>query len=239
MSAIELKQNAICSMLPETALRRIERAFVVVTAVPGDVLVHAGEPADNVWFPLDLVVSLDQVLDDAAEALVAPAVALIGNEGAVGLEPILGGGTAVNQATVRIGGRVLRLEASLLRDEFVRAGVLHRLLLRHADPLVCQICAVAACERVHSVRQRLIRWLLSFDDRIALHNAELTQETLSQLMGVRRVSVSAAASEMQADGLIAYQRGNFTILDREALTLRSCQCYREISARYREYLQPD
>ena len=239
MPVIEFKQNAICSMLPETAMRRIESAFVVVTVVPGDVLAQAGEPTDNVWFPLDVVVSLDQVIDDSGEALIAPAVALIGSEGAVGLEPILGGGTAVNQATVRIGGRVLRLDASLLRDEFVRAGVLHRLLLRHADPLLCQICAVAACERVHSVRLRLIRWLLSIDDRTPLQDAELTQESLAQLMGVRRVSVSAAASEMQAEGLIAYQRGNFTILDRDALTSRSCQCYRTIKARYQDYLQHD
>ncbi len=239
MSENELKQNSIYAMLPETVTQRIESALVVVSTAPGDVLVQAGEAADTVWFPLDMVASLDQVLDDADEATSAPGIALVGREGAFGLEPMLGADTAVNRATVRIGGRAMRLDANVLREEFARAGVLHRLLLRHADALVCQICAVAACERVHSVNQRLIRWLLSFDDRVPLRDAELTQETLSQLMGVRRVSVSAAASRMQINGLIAYQRGHFTILDRQALAVRSCACYREVKARYQDYLQPD
>lgn len=239
MSVNEFKRNSICAMLPESVTQRIESAFTVVAAAPGDVLMQAGEPAESVWFPLDLVVSLDQVLDDSDDVSVAPGVALVGSEGVIGLEPMLDAETAVNRSTVRIGGRVLRLEANVLREEFARGGVLHRLLLRHADALFCQVCAVSACERVHSVRQRLVRWLLLFDDRLRLQDVELTQESLSQLMGVRRVSISAAASELQADGLIAYLRGNFTILDREALALRSCQCYRGIKARYQAYLQPD
>lgn len=149
-------------------MQRIESAFVVVTAAPGDVLVQAGEPVAIVW------------------------------------EPMLGAETAVNRATVRIGGRALRHEASLLREQFARAGVLHWLLLRHADALICQICAVAACESAHGVRQRLIRWLLSFDDRVRLQHAELTQESLSQLMGVGNEFADGYLNSLQAPpGVVA------------------------------------
>ena len=141
--------------------------------------------------------------------------------------------------TVRIGGSLLRLPAAALQQEFARAGVLHRLALGAADALLGQSCAIGACERVHSVRQRIIRWLLMFEDRAPQRDMRLTQDALSQLLGVRRASISVAAGELQADDLIAYQRGIITIRDRQRLEAGACRCYHEIKARYAFHFDAD
>lgn len=237
---IDPGQNSLLAMLPDSVMQRIKQDLTMVEGVPGDVLLHLGEPIHDIYFPLDLVVSLDYVVGDGIDdAAAAPGVALAGNEGVVGIEPFLGAETCVNRATVRIAGRAVRLDAEPLREEFARAGAFHRLLLRSADALYSQVSATAACERVHTVVQRLIRWLLLCDDRAPFRNLGLTQESLSQLLGVRRASVSAAAGQLQSAGLIAYRRGNIMIVDRSGLEARSCKCYREIKARYESYLLPD
>lgn len=237
MPLVDPRQNALLALLPASVMQRLEQDLTVISGAAGDVLLQPGQPINDVYFPLDLVVSLDQpVTDDIGDAAAAPGVALTGREGAIGIEPFLGAETSISRATVRVEGRALRLSAATLRAEFARAGAFQRLLLRSADALLAQVSAIAACERVHPIQQRLIRWLLLCDDRALRGGIGLTQESLSELLGVRRASISAAASQLQSAELIAYRRGNIMILDRIRLEGLSCKCYREIKARYKGYL---
>ncbi|MDQ2778916.1 MAG: Crp/Fnr family transcriptional regulator [Pseudomonadota bacterium] len=225
--------NRLLAMLPPAVLQRLDGAASLLTVGPGDVMLDAGEPVVDVYFPLDLVVSLDQTISHDVDSYAAgPGVALVGPEGVIGLEALLGNENSINRATVRIGGRAWRLPAAAVREEFGRAGVMHRLLLASADGLLGQSCAIGACERVHSVRQRVMRWLLMFADRAPSDDIRLTHDALSQLLGTRRASITVAASQLQTDGLIAYQRGIITLRDRNRLEAGACKCYHEIKARY-------
>ncbi|MEO6712443.1 MAG: helix-turn-helix domain-containing protein [Mycobacteriales bacterium] len=233
----DLQLNRLLAMLPESVVQRLEHAATVVSAAAGDVLLDAGEPIEHVFFPLDAVVSLDQVIsEDVDEHARGPCVALVGLEGVVGIESFLGFNEAINRATVRVSGRLARFEVAPVREEFSRTGALHRLVVGSAGALIGQTCAIGACERVHSVRQRVVRWLLMFADRAQGPELPLTQELLSHLIGVRRASISAAAAELQAEDLIAYQRGSVILSDRDRLEAGACRCYREIKARYTDYV---
>lgn len=229
--------NRLLAMLPPSVIQRLEHAATVVSVTAGDVLMDAGELVRYVFFPLDSVVSLDQVISqDEDEHAHGPCVALLGSEGMVGIESLLGFDEAINRATVRISGRLARIEVAPLMEEFSRTGALHRLVVGSAGALTGQTCAISACERVHSVRQRVIRWLLMFDDRAQSPELPLTQELLSQMIGVRRASISAAAAELQAEDLIAYQRGSVMLSNRNRMEAGACKCYREIKARYTDHV---
>lgn len=232
MTNEDVERNALLSMLPPSVTERIGDALRIVSATAGDVLIDPEAPIVDVFFPLDLVASLDQVIDDddAAATPFAPGVAICGNEGVVGVERFFGAEVAINRATVQIGGRAALVHAEAAREEFARGGAFHRLLLRTADHLFLQTCAIGACERTHTIEQRLIRWLLMFDDRSPSGDIALTQEAISQLMRVRRVSVTGAARLLQVHGLISYARGVITLEDRAGLVERSCKCYRAIKA---------
>ena len=226
-------ENALLAMLPASIHQRLAPEVSIVSAAAGDVLFDPEDPIDELCFPLDLVVSLDQVVDDAVGAEEPSAgVALIGSEGFAGIEGIFGLERAINRVSVRKSGRFVRIPAVVAREEFARPGAFHVLLLRSTDSLFAQICGIAACERVHSIEQRLIRWLLMFDDRVFGADLELTQDVLSQLLHVRRVSITMAASLLQVTGLISYSRGTIMIKDRAGLEERSCKCYRAIKDRY-------
>ncbi len=230
---IDPQLNQLIAMLPQQVWQRIGRGATIVSAVPGDVLIESGEPIVDVYFPLDAVASLEQVVSDHVEEHASgPGVALVGNEGVISIEALLGAENAINRATVRIGGQLVRIGATTLVEEFAKAGVFQRLVLRSADALMGQSCAISACERVHAIRQRLVRWLLMFADRAPQGSIRLTQDSLAQLLAVRRPSVSVAASELQDDALISYLRGIITIVDRDRLEAGACTCYREIKARY-------
>ncbi len=236
---IDAQLNQLIAMLPQPAWQRIDGRSTIVSAVPGDILIDPGEPIVDVYFPLDAVVSLEQVVsDDVEDHASSPGVALAGNEGVVSIEALLGAENSTNRATVRIGGQLVRIGAATLVEEFARAGVFQRLVLHCAEALMGQSCAISACERVHAIRQRLVRWLLMFADRAPEGAIQLTQDTLAQLLAVRRSSVSAAASELQDEALIAYQRGMITIVDRNRLEAGACTCYRDIKARYADLYRP-
>lgn len=230
---IDARLNQLIAMLPQQAWDRIGSEASIVSAVPGDVLIDQDEAIVDIYFPLDAVASLEQVVsDDVEDHASGPGVALVGNEGVISIEALLGAENSINRATVRIGGQLVRVSAAALSEEFAKTGVFHRLVLRYAEALMGQSCAISACERVHAIRQRLVRWLLMFSDRAPEGAIRLTQDSLAQLIAVRRSSVSTAASELQDEALIAYQRGIITIVDRHRLEAGSCSCYREIKARY-------
>ena len=236
MAPTDPSGNQLFSMLPAPVIERIGARAAVVPMAADELLIDAGEPIGALYFPLDGVVSLDQPIVSGDEESLAPSIAFIGNEGFVGVEPILGSEPAISRARVRIQGHALRIDAQAVQEEFGRAGALHRLLLRATDALFGQVSANAVCERIHPVQQRLVRWLLLTHDRAPQGDLGLTQDTLSQVLGVRRASVSTAASRLQAAGLIDYRRGRIMILDRARLEGLSCQCYREIKTRYASHL---
>ena len=232
-NSLDPRQNKLIAALPPAVIERIGPQLEPFWFSNGDVIMETAEPIDAVYFPSDLVASFEQVVTLPGESFdLTPGVALTGNEGALGVELYLGGQTAINRATVRMAGMAFRIKARPLREEFARGGALQRLLLKAADALFAQISGTAACERLHTTAQRVTRWLLVSHDRANGKDLMWTQDSLAHLIGVRRESISIAARQLQADGLIKYQRGSIMIVDRERLEAQACQCYREIKTRY-------
>jgi CRP-like cAMP-binding protein len=235
MALLDPRRNHLIGMLPTSAYERIAPHLEPVQLAAGDALLEPESAAavDAAFFPLGPIVSLDQVVTDPYKPGDPMAgIALVGAEGLVGIELVLGGQSAIARATVRVSGGALRISADALRAEFARGTALQRLLLGAADALISQLANNSACERVHSPVQRLVRWLLLIDDRAERPDLMLTQEALAQFMGVRRETVSVAAGRLQRAGLITYRRGTLVIAERAALESRACACYRAIRKRY-------
>ena len=195
-------------------------------------LIEANEPIPHVHFPLSGVISL--VIATVNGATVE--VAIVGNEGVVGSPVLFGSGTAPIGAMVQVPGEALRIGAQAFQDQLDLQGSLVRRLHLHAEALFFQAAQSVTCMRHHSVGQRCARWLLTAHDRVGGDEFPLTQDALSQMLGVRRASVSAAAGKLQTNGLIRYRRGLMTIVDRAGLERVSCECYRIIRAEYERLL---
>ena len=208
----------------EGLLRRMERCALDYRQM----LLDANEPVRHVYFPLSGVISLLIATTNGATL----EVAMVGNEGMVGLPALFGGGSAPISAVVQVPGEALRMNALAFRDEVESYGPLVRRLHLHAQALLFQFAQSAACTHHHSVGQRCARWLLTAFDRVGDDEFALTQEALAHMLGVRRASVSASAAKLQETGLIRYRRGYVTIVDRVALEAASCECYRIVKAEY-------
>ncbi|HLL17193.1 MAG TPA: Crp/Fnr family transcriptional regulator, partial [Rubrivivax sp.] len=182
----------------------------------------------HVYFPLTAIVSLLYVMESGASA----EIAVVGNEGIVGIALFMGGGTTPSRAVVQSAGMAVRLAAKSMKDEFDRGGPVLHLLLRYTQALITQMAQTAVCNRHHSLDQQLCRWLLLSLDR--LHGLELvmTQELIANMLGVRREGVTEAALKLQKAGLITYARGRIKVLDRAGLALRSCECYAVVKKEY-------
>jgi CRP-like cAMP-binding protein len=224
--------NRILSGLPqqdrERLLTRMERS----TLDHRQILIEANEPIRHVHFPLGGVVSL--VIGTVNGATLE--VAMVGNEGMIGLPVLFGSETTPISAVVQVPGEALRMSAQAFRAEVDRYGPLVQHLHLHAGTLLFQIAQSTACTHHHSVSQRCSRWLLTAHDRVGNDEFALTQETLAHMLGVRRASVSAAAAKLQELGLIRYRRGYVAIVDRQALEQASCECYRIVKAEYERLL---
>jgi CRP-like cAMP-binding protein len=194
----------------------------------GQVLYESGLSLTHVYFPIDSIVSLLYVMEDGSSA----EIAVVGNEGLVGVSLFMGGETTPSRAVVQSAGRGFRLEAQAMKNEFNRAGPVLHLLLRYTQALITQMAQTAVCNRHHSLDQQLCRWLLLSLDR--LHGSELrmTQELIANMLGVRREGVTEAALKLQSAGLIRYARGHITVLDRPALEQRTCECYGVVKKEY-------
>ena len=190
----------------------------------GDVLYESGAKLRYVYFPTTCIISLLYVLEDGASA----EIAVVGNEGILGISLFMGGNTTPSRAIVQSAGYAFRLRADLLRDEFERYGPTMHLLLRYTQALINQMAQTAVCNRHHSVDQQLCRWLLLSLDRLASNNLSMTQELIANMLGVRREGVTEAAGKLQDAGLIRYNRGKITVLDRPGLEARSCECYQVV-----------
>jgi CRP-like cAMP-binding protein len=183
---------------------------------------------EHVYFPTSAIVSLLYVLENGASA----EIAVVGREGIVGISLFMGGGSSPNRAVVQSAGKGFRLSAKALQEEFQRAGPVLHLLLRYTQALIAQMSQTAVCNRHHSLDQQLCRWLLLSLDRLPGDDLVMTQELISNMLGVRREGVTEAAMSLQAAGLIRYARGRISVLDRPGLEQRSCECYRVVKKEY-------
>ena len=215
------RQNQILDALP---LAERERLFPQLKLVPmplGMVLYEAGDSLNHIYFPTDSIVSLMYVLRDGASA----EIAIVGNDGAIGLALFMGGETTTSRAIVQSAGSAFCLSVARLKEEFGHHGQMPRSLLRYTQALFTQMAQTAVCNRHHSVNQQLCRLLLLSLDRLTSNRLAMTQELIANMLGVRREGVTEAAGRLQKLGVITYSRGNIKVLDRPQLERLSCECY--------------
>ena len=194
----------------------------------GHVLYESGIALEYVYFPLTAIVSLLYVMENGASA----EIAVVGNEGIVGVSLFMGGESTPSRAVVQSAGLGCRLKASVMKTEFDKAGPVLHLLLRYTQALITQMAQTAVCNRHHSLDQQLCRWLLLSLDRLQGAELIMTQELIANMLGVRREGVTDGALKLQKAGLIRYARGHITILDREGLESRTCECYAVVKREY-------
>jgi CRP-like cAMP-binding protein len=198
----------------------------------GQVLHESGETLSHVYFPTTAIVSLLHVTENGAAA----EIAVVGDDGIVGVSLFMGGGSTTSRAVVQSAGQAFRLKAQQLMDEFNQNGSVLHLLLRYTQALITQMAQTAVCNRHHSLDQQLCRWLLLSLDRLEGSELVMTQELIANMLGVRREGVTEAATKLQRDGLIRYARGHITILDRAGLEERTCECYVVVRREYERLL---
>ena len=218
------RENHLLAALPEDESARIFPHLERVPMPLGEAVCESGIPMRHVYFPTTCIVSLLYVMEDGASA----EIAVVGNEGIVGVSLFMGGETTTSRAVVQSAGHAYRLKGQLLKDAFFRAGPMQRLLLRYTQALLTQMAQTAVCNRHHSVDQQLCRWLLLSLDRLPSNQLTMTQELIANMLGVRREGVTEAAGKLQRAGLIRYSRGHITVLDRPGLEARVCECYQVV-----------
>src|SRR5512132_2186835 len=222
------RQSHLLAALPAAEFDRLSPHLELVPMPLGEALYESGGHLNHVYFPTTSIVSLLYVLADGASA----EIAVVGNEGILGISLFMGGETTPSRAVVQSAGYGFRLKAQLLQQEFNRAGPVQHLLLRYTQALITQMAQTAVCNRHHSVEQQLCRWLLLSLDRLSSSELIMTQELIANMLGVRREGVTEAAGHLQAAGLIRYQRGKITVIDRRGLERRSCECYQVVKREF-------
>ena len=215
------RQNNILDALPAEERERLFPHLTLVEMPLGMVLYEAGEALRHIYFPTDSIVSLLYVMKDGASA----EIAVVGNEGAIGVSLFMGGETTPSRGIVQSAGSAYRLSGRRLKQEFERHGQLLHVLLRYTQSLITQMAQTAVCNRHHSIDQQLCRWLLLSLDRLPSNRLNMTQELIANMLGVRREGVTGAAGNLQDLGVIHYSRGRITVLDRPKLEQLSCECY--------------
>jgi CRP-like cAMP-binding protein len=225
-------QNHLLAALPTAEFERLVAHLELVPMPLGEILYEPGGQMRHAYFPTTAIVSLHYVMESGASAETAG----VGNEGVVGISLFMGGDTTPSSAVVQTAGHGYRLESRLLKQEFVRAGLMQRLLLRYTQALITQIAQTAACNRHHSVEQQLCRWLLLTLDRVSSRELVMTQELVASMLGVRREGITEAAGKLQHAGFIRYRRGHIAVLDRSGLESRVCECYAMVKKELRRLL---
>jgi CRP-like cAMP-binding protein len=215
------RKNRLLASLAAADYERVLPHLELAPLALGDVLYESGSKIHHVYFPTTSIVSLLYVMLDGASA----EIAVVGNDGIVGISLFMGGETTPSRAVIQSAGESYRLKADMLKEEFYRAGPTMHLLLRYTQALITQMAQTAVCNRHHSVDQQLCRWLLLSLDRLPSNELAMTQELMANMLGVRREGVTDAAGKLQAAGLIHYSRGRITVLDRRGVEARVCECY--------------
>jgi CRP-like cAMP-binding protein len=230
----EPRKNHLLAALPDSEWQRWLPQLEAVELPLGQVLYESGSTLSHVYFPTTAIVSLLYVMEDGASA----EIAVVGNEGVVGVALFMGGESTPSRAVVQSAGLGYRLRAQAIREESNRAGPVLHLLLRYTQALITQMAQTAVCNRHHSLDQQLCRWLLLSLDRLQGSELLMTQELIANMLGVRREGVTEAARGLQKVGLIRYARGRITVLDRPGLEQRTCECYAVVKKEY-DRLLPD
>jgi CRP-like cAMP-binding protein len=227
-STQEPRNNQLLAALPAAEWERWLPQLEWVEMPLGEVLYESGTTLSHVYFPLTAIVSLLYVMENGASA----EIAVVGNEGIVGISLFMGGESTPSRAVVQSAGHGFRLNAQTMKDEFNRAGPVLHLLLRYTQALITQMAQTAVCNRHHSLDQQLCRWLLLSLDRLQGNDLVMTQELIANMLGVRREGVTEAALKLQKVGLISYARGHISVLDRAGLEQRTCECYAVVKKEY-------
>jgi CRP-like cAMP-binding protein len=220
-SAHSPKQNHLLNALPGADYERILDGLELAPMRLGEALYESGGKLKHVYFPTTSIVSLLYVMEDGASA----EIAVVGNEGILGISLFMGGETTPSRAVVQSAGFGYRMKAAMLKEEFKRAGPVMHLLLRYTQALITQMAQTAVCNRHHSIEQQLCRWLLLSLDRLSTDELSMTQELIANMLGVRREGVTESAGKLQRAGLIKYSRGRITVTDRPGLEKEVCECY--------------
>lgn len=220
-----LTANQILSVLPRLQYPLLFPKLEPVHLARGRILHNLAEPISSAFFIMSGMVSLMSITEDGSTTQIG----MVGNEGVVGIPAVLRVNKAPYQAIVQIPGKAMRVRIDLLTNEFNRGDPLQDLLLRYIHALISQISQSAACNRFHSIEERLCRWLLISHDRIKSNTLQLTQEALSHMLGATRPNVTSAAISLRGTGLINYHHGSIRILDRQGLERAACECYRVIT----------
>jgi CRP-like cAMP-binding protein len=214
-------RNHLLAALPAAEFGRLAPHLELVAMRLGETIYDPGEQLQHVYFPTTAIVSLLYIMESGGSAEMAG----VGNEGVLGISLFMGGDTTPSSAVVQTAGHCYRLEARLLKEEFNRAGLVQKLLLRYTQALVTQMTQTAACNRHHSIEQQLCRWLLLTLDRLPSNELIMTHELVAGAFGVRRESITEAAGNLQRAGLIGYRRGHISVFERSGLEAGACECY--------------
>jgi CRP-like cAMP-binding protein len=234
LESAEPRNNFLLAALPDPEWARWQPLLERVDMPLGQVLYESGATLTHVYFPTTSIVSLLYVMENGALA----EIAVVGNEGLVGISLFMGGESTPSRAVVQSAGQGFRLQAQLMKDEFNRAGPVLHLLLRYTQALITQMVQTAACNRHHSLDQQLCRWLLLSLDRLQGTEMVMTQELIANMLGVPRQGATESALKLHNAGLIDYTRGRIQVLDREGLERRTCECYAVVKKEY-DRLLPD
>ncbi len=234
VTASDVRGNHLLDAVPDAELQRWLPLLERVDLPLGLVLFESGRTFTHVHFPTTAIVSLLYVLEDGHSA----EIAVVGNEGVVGISVFLGGGSTPSRAVVQSAGCGYRLSARVIEEAFNRSGPVMHLMLRYTQALITQMAQTAVCNRHHTLDHQLCRWLLLSEDRLQGNELVMTQELIANMLGVRREGVTEAALKLQSAGLIRYARGHITVLDRPGLERRSCECYAVVKKEY-DRLLPD
>ncbi len=228
------EQNWLFKSLPPAEWERL-LPFIQPFDMPlGLVLSESGDKMNYVYFPTTAIVSLLYGLENGSSA----EIAVVGNEGCVGVSIFMGGQSTLSSSVVQSAGKSYRIKAQAILEEFGKAGPMMHLFLRYTQALITQMSQTAVCNRHHTLDQQFCRWLLLSLDRLTSNDLVMTQELISNMLGVRREGVTEAALKVQKAGLISYSRGHIKILDRKGLEHRTCECYQVVKTEY-ERLLPD
>lgn len=214
-------QNHLLAALPASELVRLSEHLELVLMRLGDMLYEPGSQLQYAYFPTTSIVSLHYVMESGASAEAAG----VGNEGMLGVSLFMGGNTTASSAVVQTAGYAYRLKRQLLKQEFDRAGLFQRILLRYTQALMTQMSQSAVCNRHHSIEQQLCRWLLLTLDRVPSNELIMTQELVASMLGVRREGITESAGKLQHAGFISYRRGHISVLNRAGLEQHACECY--------------
>lgn len=227
-SSHDPKQNLILAALPEQDYERLLPDLKLVEMPLGLTMFESGDHVNYLYFPISGIVSLIYDLENGASS----EVALVGNEGLVGISIFMGGDSMPSSTEVQSAGYGYRLSRKIMKQEFALGGQLQHLSLLYTQALIIQTSQTAVCNQHHSIEQRLSRWLLMSLDRIHDNKLMITQELIANLLGVRRESVTEAAGKLQKNGVIIYSRGIIKVKDRPKLELHACECYEVVKNEY-------